>query len=68
MIKTIVQIAREAIERDLSCANDNLSRAEHTRRLNPQWESGNGESIDKVVRAYRKQVLELELSLLNLED
>lgn len=68
MIKTTIQIAREAIERDLGNAIDNLTRAELTRDRNPQWVSGNGESIEAVVRGYRKHVLELQLALLNLEE
>lgn len=44
-----------ALKREIGNINDNIARAEHQRAANPHWISGNGETIDEVLSAYRDQ-------------
>lgn len=62
--------ARRAIVNALVAARDNLTRALLQRGADPEWKSGNGESIDEIVAGYNSEAEELEAALrqFNEED
>ena len=66
-MRTTEQIAIEAVQRDLTNAIDNLSRAEAQRHRHANWVSANGETLDQVIHGYKTRVLELELELHKLK-
>lgn len=55
-----------AIRSELANASDNLARAQMQKRANPDWRSGNDESIDDVIAGYQRHVDELEVALKEL--
>ena len=51
---------KRAIATALVNAKDDLARATMQKRANPNWRSGNGETIDELISQYQAQVRELE--------
>lgn len=51
---------RRAIENAISYVEENLFRARHTARHQPDWKSGNGEPIAQIVAEYEAHLAALK--------
>lgn len=49
-------VQRKVIENAIGNDEDNLARAEMQKRVNPNWVSGNGETIDEVIAQYKWRI------------
>lgn len=54
------QAQRRAIETAIGNAADNLYRAKLQKKRDPNWVSGNDETIDEVITQYQKQINDLK--------
>jgi len=57
----------DAIRNALRVAEDNMARAMTQKRANPEWKSGNGQSVDDVIEDYANQVTGLLEALRSVE-
>lgn len=56
-------IVIKTLGRELINVGDDLYRAECTLKTNPDWRSGNGETIQEVVAGYQRQWDELRAAI-----
>jgi hypothetical protein len=61
------EMALSALRTKLGNAYDNLYRAKLQLRANPEWRSGNDESIQDMVADYQKYHDEIEAAIAELE-
>jgi hypothetical protein len=54
---------KQAIQTALGNAQDNLERAKRQKEADPNWVSGNGDTVDQMIAGYQKQVDNLKEGL-----
>jgi hypothetical protein len=54
------QAQQQAIKTAIGNAEDNLFRAQLQKKSDPNYRSGNGDTIDEMISGYQKQVDELK--------
>jgi hypothetical protein len=60
---TINETIRKAVQNQIDNLTDNLYRARLQKRRNPNWRTGNGETIDEVIRGYEHELNEARACL-----
>ncbi len=53
---------KRAVESAIANVQDDLLRAKWAQRRDPNWKSGNGETIDEVIAGYEKHLAELAVN------